>query len=112
MIYNNLSKYRIMWLFILYDLPTETKKDRKTAQLFRKKILAYGFNMFQFSAYIRHCTSTENAEMHKERIRKIIPEKGKIGVLKITDKQFADMEIYHGVEKVNKSPIVQQLEIW
>jgi len=34
-----LNAYRIMWVLVLFDLPTETKKERKTAQDFRKKIM-------------------------------------------------------------------------
>ncbi|MEC5166190.1 CRISPR/Cas system-associated protein endoribonuclease Cas2 [Flavobacterium sp. PL11] len=26
-----LNGYRIIWLFVFFDLPTETKKDRKNA---------------------------------------------------------------------------------
>ena len=33
----DLNGYRIMWLFVFFDLPTETKKDRRNAALFRKK---------------------------------------------------------------------------
>ena len=29
------NSYRIMWVLVLYDLPTETKKMRKDAQDFR-----------------------------------------------------------------------------
>ena len=32
-----LNKYRVMWLFVFFDLPTETKKDRRNAQQFRKE---------------------------------------------------------------------------
>ena len=34
-----LNAYRVMWLFVFFDLPTETKKDRRNASLFRKKLL-------------------------------------------------------------------------
>ena len=33
------SSYRIMWVFIFFDLPTETKKQRKAAADFRKYLL-------------------------------------------------------------------------
>jgi len=33
------NQYRIMWVLVLFDLPTETKKDRKAYADFRKKIL-------------------------------------------------------------------------
>jgi CRISPR-associated protein Cas2 len=38
-----------MWVLVLFDLPTETRKDRKAATRFRKNLLDDGFNMFQFS---------------------------------------------------------------
>ena len=41
-----------MWVLVFYDLPTETKKERKVAGDFRKKIMGDGFAMFQFSLYL------------------------------------------------------------
>ena len=49
-----------MWILVLFDLPTETKKDKKAYALFRKQLICDGFTMFQFSIYIRHCPSREN----------------------------------------------------
>ena len=46
-----LNAYRIMWTLVMYDLPTETKKERKAAAKFRKDLLRDGFNMFQFSMF-------------------------------------------------------------
>lgn len=83
-----------MWIFILFDLPTETKKERKAASDFRKKLLNDGFNMFQFSIYLRHCPTSENAEVHINRVKNWMPEYGRIGIVRITDKQFGDMEIF------------------
>lgn len=48
----------------IFDLPTETQKDKKAYALFRKNLQKDGFTMFQFSIYIRHCASYENAEVH------------------------------------------------
>lgn len=47
---DRLNAYRIMWTIVLYDLPTDTKKERKAAARFRKELLQDGFSMFQFSA--------------------------------------------------------------
>ena len=101
-----------MWVMVLFDLPTETKKDRKIYTDFRKKMLKDGFIMFQFSIYIRHCPSRENAEVHIRRVKNILPEKGNIGIVKITDKQFGDMEIYYGKESVEKHTPYLQLELF
>jgi CRISPR-associated protein Cas2 len=106
------NAYRIMWVMVFYDLPTETKKERKAASEFRKKILADGFAMFQFSLYLRHCASVENANVHMNRVRKILPELGKIGILTITDKQFGQMELFNGQKLQETKPGPQQLELF
>ena len=101
-----------MWIFVMFDLPTETKSQRKIYAQFRKKILADGFQMFQFSMYIRHCSSRENMEVHIQRIKKILPPDGHVGILNITDKQFGQMEIFRGKEEIEKPETVQQLELF
>ena len=37
------NEYRIMWVMVFFDLPTETKKDRKIYTDFRKKMMKDGF---------------------------------------------------------------------
>lgn len=101
-----------MWVLVHFDLPTETKKDRKAYSDFRKKILKDGFQMFQFSMYIRHCSSKENAEVHIKRVKAMLPPKGHVGILCITDKQFGMMEIFRGKEVVKSPETVQQLEMF
>lgn len=107
-----LNEYRVMWVMILFDLPVETKKDRKNYAEFRKKVLKDGFTMFQFSAYLRHCPSRENAEVHVKRVKKNLPPKGHVGILTITDKQFGMMQIFYGKEEKEKPPVPQQLELF
>ncbi len=109
---DRLNAYRIMWVLVFYDLPTETKKERKVASDFRKKIMQDGFAMFQFSLYLRHSASMENAQVHVARVKKILPEKGKIGIMTITDKQFGMMEIFHGQKIAEQGNIPQQLELF
>ncbi len=110
--FRRVSQYRTMWILVLYDLPTETKRDRQEAAKFRKSLLKAGFAMFQFSSYLRYCTSRENAETHIQRVRKALPRKGKVGILRITDKQFGMIEIYHGTQRVETQKPVQQLEFF
>lgn len=101
-----------MWILVFFDLPTETKKDIKEYTIFRKFLLDDGFTMFQFSIYIRNCASSENAAVHIKRIKSRLPPHGKVGILCITDKQFANMELFFGA----KAQIVQaegvQLELF
>jgi CRISPR-associated protein Cas2 len=106
------SEYRIMWVLVLFDLPTETKKEKKSAFDFRTKLVKDGFTMFQFSIYLRHCASRENAEVHVKRVKSLLPEKGSVGILCITDKQFGAMELFHCKKEKAITTPYQQLELF
>ena len=110
--FDRLNAYRIMWIFVFYDLPVDTKQDRDNAAKFRKRMLADGFQMFQFSIYLRHCTSRENAYVHILRTKKNLPPRGHVGILCTTDKQFGMMEIYKGRAKHSVQAPPQQLELF
>jgi len=107
-----LDEYRIMWVLVFFDLPTETKKDIRNYTQFRKSIMKDGFDMFQFSIYVRHCMSRENTDVHVKRVKSVLPPKGHIGILKITDKQFGEIEIFYGQKKEEVKPPPQQLELF
>lgn len=103
-----LNEYRIMWVLVFFDLPTETAAERKVYAQFRKELLKDGFSMFQFSIYLRHCASKENAEVHIKRVKEKLPALGHVGILSITDKQFGMMEIFYGKgEPVTIAPPAQ-----
>ena len=106
------SEYRIMWVLVFFDLPTETKKDKKAYALFRKNLQKDGFTMFQMSIYVRHCASMENAEVHIKRVKSFLPEFGKIGIMCITDKQFGEIELYYGKKPKETTAPGQQLELF
>lgn len=101
-----------MWLFVMFDLPTQTKKNKKDSALFRKNLEKDGFVMHQFSVYIRFCGSMESAEAHIKRVRKLIPEDGRVSILTITDKQYSNIiNVWGKIEqKVQKKTI--QLEFF
>jgi CRISPR-associated protein Cas2 len=110
--FSRLNQYRSMWIIVFFDLPTETRKERKIASGFRKKLLDDGFAMFQFSIYTRFCASRENAEVHMKRVKLNLPDKGKVGILQITDKQFGMMEIFYGTQQKTTERPSQQLELF
>lgn len=106
------NAYRIMWVMVLYDLPTETKVMQKAANLFRKRLEDDGFTLFQFSIYIRHCPSRENADVHIKRVKSWLPKYGKVAIMAITDKQFEGIELYNAKTKKELPPTYQQLELF
>lgn len=106
------SEYRIMWILVFFDLPTETKKDRKIYAQFRKNLMRDGFTMFQFSIYVRHCASKENADVHIRRVKNLLPQVGKVGILCITDKQFGAIQLFSGQRVAEVNAPGQQLELF
>lgn len=107
-----LNAYRVMWVMVFFDLPTEDSKDRKNYSKFRDKLLEDGFTMFQFSIYTRHCPSRENADVHIKRVKESLPPDGHVGILCITDKQFGMMELFFGVNKQEPEGMGMQLEMF
>ena len=107
-----LNGYRIMWLFVFFDLPTDTKKDRRNAGLFRKNLIKDGFTMMQYSVYMRHCASSESADVHENRVHSLLPPLGKVSILRITDKQFGNIMNFWGRDEVPKEPMPTQLELF
>ena len=112
MTFERLNAYHIMWLFVMFDLPVISKKERKDAALFRKNLEKDGFTMHQFSVYIRCCGSLESAQVHIRRVKGMIPEKGHVSVLSITDKLYSNIiHIWGSVEKKSR-PTPLQLEFF
>lgn len=109
---SRLSEYRVMWILVFFDLPTQTKKDKKAYHDFRDKLKRDGFTMFQFSIYVHHCASRENMDVHVKRVRSYIPEFGKVGILYITDKQFGKMEVFYGKKAEKPKPVAIQPELF
>lgn len=68
--------------------------------------------MFQYSIYIRHCASRENAEVHINRTKKNLPPHGHVCVLQLTDKQFGMIELFIGKKPTDKPDTPQQLELF
>lgn len=94
-----LSGYRIMWLVVLFDLPVGTKKERKAATGFRLKLLDLGFEMTQYSVYLRFCAGKEQAEAYERKIEQAMPVSGKIHIIVITDKQYENIRTYRGQKR-------------
>ena len=94
--------WRSMWVIAMFDLPTDTPEARRAYTRFRKDLLKDGFTMMQYSVYIRHCASIENAKVHAARMGRRVPSAGEVRLLTITDKQFSRIEIYAG--KTRKAP--------
>jgi CRISPR-associated protein Cas2 len=67
-----------MWMIVMFDLPVVEEKDRKAATGFRNFLLDQGFEMAQFSVYMRFCSGPEHAQTYTRRIKEALPLGGKV----------------------------------
>ena len=80
-----------MWLFVMFDLPTDTKPQRRAATDFRNFLLDEGFERSQFSVYARFVNGKEAFATRVNRIEQNLPGAGDVQILNFTDRQYRDI---------------------
>ncbi|GAB5469853.1 MAG: CRISPR-associated endonuclease Cas2 [Rhodospirillales bacterium] len=101
-----------MWVIALFDLPTGSAEARRAYGRFRKALLQDGFTMMQYSVYMRHCASIENAEVHVKRMGALVPAQGEVRFMTLTDRQFGRIKTYVGKKRAPAPPSPAQLEFF
>ena len=104
-----LNAYRVMWVLVFFDLPTDKAADRETLCPFQKAAAGV---VSLCSSLVSICAIAqvgEHAETHINRVKRILPEKGNVGILCITDKQFGMMDLFEGKEE---TPLPATLSNW
>lgn len=91
-----------MRIIVFFDLPTNTKKERKEAGKFRKFLLDDGYDMLQFSVYVRICKGTDAIDTHKRRILQKLPTRGNVRFLPLTNNTYERMSILLGEQKLSE----------
>ena len=102
---------RFMMLFIFFDLPTKTKKERKAYSDFRKFLKQSGFIMLQYSVYVRICKGQANIDTNVKRVKSALPSVGHVRSLQVTDNQYYRMEILLGTQKEEEKNGTVQLAL-
>lgn len=93
-----------MWVVAVFDLPTQTKAQRKRYAGFRKLLLHHGFSMMQFSVYVRNVPTIQQAQAMVRRLGPQTPPQGKCAFMLITDKQYGLTKNFYG-------PLIRQEKI-
>jgi len=86
----------------MFDLPTYTKRDKKSYSEFRKNLLKLGFVMYQYSVYILPFKNYHKKDFYINKIKKIAPKNGKITILTITEKQFQNKTVIENITEEDK----------
>lgn len=101
-----LTGYRTMWMLVMFDLPVMTPEERRYATRFRNDLLDFGFEMAQFSVYLRYVGGKEAASAMTRRVERATPPSGEVQILFFTDKQYEKIVTIkaRAREKPNKNP--------
>ena len=86
-----LNGRKLMWMMVMFDLPTETRAQRRSATKFRNFLLDEGFEMVQFSVYVQFTGTWESSQKFVRAIKKNNPQYGDVIILFFTDKQFSNI---------------------
>ena len=88
--------YRFMRTIVFFDLPTETREDRREYSRFHRLLVKNGFLMMQESVYCRMLITPTAGQAVLETIRKHRQPKGVVQIMTVTEKQFAKIEMITG----------------
>ena len=103
------SKYRMAWVLVFFDLPVGSPEERKAATNFRKDLLKDGYMMVQFSVYARPCGSADRVDTQVRRLKPMIPAKGEVRGLIISDAQWGRMIVVRSQQRAESEPMPEQM---
>lgn len=86
----------IMWFLVFFDLPTKTKRQKMSYTLFRRVLLKQGFEMLQYSVYMKSIMGRKAGEKYNKMVESYIPAGGKVRAIIISDYQFGCSKSYYG----------------
>lgn len=100
--------YSFMRLLIFFDLPVKTQKDRLTYSRFRSTLIKKGYSMIQYSIYSKILANRDAAKNEKTSLKRIVPDRGNIRIMIVTEKQYAKMEIIVGGKSNQEEKITRK----
>ena len=80
-----------MRIILFFDLPMNTREERRNYTSFRSAIKKEGFIMMQESVYCKLSFNKSISDSVVARVKAIVPNKGLIQILLVTEKQFGSM---------------------
>lgn len=80
----------------MFDVPVKTRAERRRYSRFRKHLLSEGFAQLQYSVYARYFESEEASTACRRRVSERVPERGRVRLLHVTERQFAKMAVLFG----------------
>jgi CRISPR-associated protein Cas2 len=78
-----------VWCMVMFDLPVKTKLQRTEAAAFRNMLLDNGYQMAQYSVYVRFSPSLHSILPAVRTVKKNLPAGGEVRIVFVTDHQWS-----------------------
>ena len=107
------SIMRFLRLFIMFDLPVETSRERREYRKFVKFLLNEGYVRSQYSIYCKLILNKGTLNHQLSKLKQNLPSNGIVQSLIVTEKQFSDMTYLVGepVTKYDVNTTERMLEL-
>lgn len=93
---------KIVRLLLMFDLPSETSKNKRDYRAFIKFLKNNGYLMLQYSVYAKLLLNRSTLKFHEKQLKANLPPEGKIQTLIVTENQFASMQYLLGEKSPNE----------
>lgn len=103
-----MTRIRFMRLIVFFDLPMETYAQKRSYADFRRFLLNDGYLMMQKSVYTKLVINDQNSSAAIARLKLNKPHYGLVQLLKVTEKQYANIEYISGSS--NSHNVIDTLE--
>jgi CRISPR-associated protein Cas2 len=91
---NWLSRYAVLWVRVMFDLPVVEKTDHRAAIKIRKILLDQGFAMTRISVHFRMVSGEDKRRALENKIWKNPPEFGSVQIVSIPYKQYENIKVF------------------
>ncbi len=99
---NNYNPREFMRILLMYDLPSISSFDHHQYSKFHRFIVKNGYDMINFSVYVKVTKSLFEANKQITYLKKNLPNQGNIRVLTLTNKQYENMLILQGEQTIKE----------
>jgi CRISPR-associated protein Cas2 len=101
-----------VWCVVMFDLPVQTKTQRKEATRFRSLLIDSGYSMIQFSVYGKYSPTLQSNKTIERFIRANLPAKGEVRLFHLTDNQWASATRFVSRKRESQEPAPEQLTLF
>ncbi len=95
-----------MWHLVMFDLPVKTKQQRTQARQFRDLLLDLGWQMAQYSVYVKYVPTGMSLVPEIKLLKLGLPPQGRVEIVAVTDRQWAKaVRFVNAVEDAPTAPV-------